>query len=339
MPDTSASRTPETKVDQTQPEYRLSPVRTPDSDIGVALATFNSARYLKQQIESVLAQTLQPRQIVVSDDGSTDDTLEILASYAQRDERIVITRNGTHRTTNRINRNFENAARHCTTRWIAFCDHDDVWLPQKLDLLYRNRNGASLVYGRSQPIDERGVIMPVRTEDLLGFTAHLSGNVPPLIFMHGNTVSGHALLVPREILDQAFPFPCGMMYDQWIALVAACKGPIRFVDETVVLHRVHEDNSVHRRIGPGTKSLHHIPEIISRREKLLLKQEIADRVFDFRADLTEKERLFLNEYRSHLHRKSRYRINWRLFLAGYGIRRRLYMKNSAWRLLKQSILV
>lgn len=98
--------------------------------ISVALATYNGARFLREQLESLLRQTLPPAELVVGDDRSTDGTVEILEEFRQRAPFPVrIYRNETNLG---YARNFLTTAQRCNGDWIAFCDQDDVWLPNKL---------------------------------------------------------------------------------------------------------------------------------------------------------------------------------------------------------------
>ncbi len=98
-------------------------------NISVALATHNGSTHLKEQIESLLAQTVPPMEIIISDDGSTDGTCEILEQYSQN--------HATIRTINAkiqgINTNFQNALSTCNGDYIALCDQDDIWETDKLD--------------------------------------------------------------------------------------------------------------------------------------------------------------------------------------------------------------
>lgn len=98
--------------------------------ISVAIATYNGEEYLLEQLESLLHQKYSPCELVVGDDGSTDSTLEIIQSFAERAPFPV------HITQNQHNLgfgdNFLATARRCTGDWIAFCDQDDIWLPNKI---------------------------------------------------------------------------------------------------------------------------------------------------------------------------------------------------------------
>lgn len=101
--------------------------------ISIALATFNGARFLKDQLASLVEQTFLPVELVVTDDGSTDETLAILEWYSH----VAPFHVSVHRNHQRFGyvMNFLKAASLCSGDVIAFCDQDDVWLPAKLERL------------------------------------------------------------------------------------------------------------------------------------------------------------------------------------------------------------
>ncbi|HEX8431499.1 MAG TPA: glycosyltransferase, partial [Longimicrobium sp.] len=101
--------------------------------VEVALATHNGERYLPALLDSLFAQTHRDFTVVVSDDGSTDRTVEVLGEYAERNPgrmRIVGT------TPRRLGAagNFSSILPHLTADYVFFCDQDDVWLPRKIEL-------------------------------------------------------------------------------------------------------------------------------------------------------------------------------------------------------------
>lgn len=102
--------------------------------ISVALATYNGSRYLREQLDSLAQQTLLPSELVVSDDGSTDDTLQILREFAQSAPFPVriLEKQGNLGFAD----NFLFCASQCQEDLIAFCDQDDVWMPEKLKTAY-----------------------------------------------------------------------------------------------------------------------------------------------------------------------------------------------------------
>src|SRR5829696_3658650 len=101
--------------------------------ISVVLCTYNGGKYLASQIDSILAQTYPNFELIICDDVSVDHTVDILQQYAKKDRRIRIFLNKFNLG---FNKNFEQALQLATGKWIAIADQDDVWVPQKLAVLY-----------------------------------------------------------------------------------------------------------------------------------------------------------------------------------------------------------
>src|SRR5688572_21775594 len=99
-------------------------------DVSIALASYNGAKYIGQQLQSLADQTKPPLEVVVSDDGSTDGTPQVVERFAARAPFPVILLEQKARLG--FADNFLAAAQACSGKAIAFCDHDDVWLPEKL---------------------------------------------------------------------------------------------------------------------------------------------------------------------------------------------------------------
>lgn len=104
--------------------------------ISIALATFNGERYLKDQINSLLEQRLLPHELIVCDDGSTDNTVELVKKLTSSSPFPVILKR--NEKCLGYGRNFLKAASFCTGDIIAFCDQDDFWLPEKLQRLHHS---------------------------------------------------------------------------------------------------------------------------------------------------------------------------------------------------------
>jgi glycosyltransferase involved in cell wall biosynthesis len=211
--------------------------------VSIALCTYNGVRYLEQQLDSLLAQTYPHFEIVVSDDCSADSTLEILHRYAQRDSRFRVVE-GTENVG--LTKNFERVLGLCKGEYIAPCDQDDVWLPNKIERLVERLGNRCLAYCDSLFIDKDGVSLESRMSDVVPMIS-TTDTVP---FVFSNCVSGHAMLFRREILQFAFPVPKVFFYDWWLAIIASAMGGIAFCDEPLVLYRQHDANitdALHRR--------------------------------------------------------------------------------------------
>jgi glycosyltransferase involved in cell wall biosynthesis len=124
--------------------------------ISVAMATYNGARFIRQQLESFSRQTFLPSELIVCDDGSSDSTLSILSDFARSAPFPVVILKNPERLGHTAN--FLQAARMCEGDLIAFSDQDDEWLPQKLSRMLQASDGSdALVFGHSTEwIDEDG---------------------------------------------------------------------------------------------------------------------------------------------------------------------------------------
>jgi glycosyltransferase involved in cell wall biosynthesis len=209
----------------------------PASDlVSIALCTFNGERHLRAQLDSLLAQDWPRLEIVAIDDASTDGTPRILEDYACRHPGVVrYTRNATNQG---YRKNFEQAMGRCTGRWIAPCDQDDIWLPNKVSRLAEVlQDGASpLAFCDSELMHDDGRPMGRKLSDCL----HLFSTDDPVTLLMANMASGHAMLFSRRLLEAALPFPAAVFHDWWLAYLAVSKGPLRYVDECLVRYRQHE---------------------------------------------------------------------------------------------------
>lgn len=201
--------------------------------VSVALCTFNGALYLREQLESLIAQQDVSLEIVIVDDASGDGTVSIAREYAAADGRIRFVVN---------ERNlgpaasFERAMSLCNGVFIAPCDQDDIWAPDKLSRLLAVIGTYDAAYCDSDYVDAAGHATGQRISDT---TAMLSG-CNPIAFLFANSVSGHALLLRRDLFERARPFPPDAYHDWWLALCAAGRNGIQYLDEPLVRFRRHD---------------------------------------------------------------------------------------------------
>lgn len=202
--------------------------------ISVALSTYQGARHLPEQLDSLLAQRGVELEIVAVDDGSDDATVDILAAYAARDPRLRWSVNpGNLGPT----ASFERALSQCAGTWLAPCDQDDVWHPDKMAMLHAAIGNHDLAYCDSEYIDAEGRPLGSR----VSAQARMLHGGQPLRFLFANSVSGHASLLRRDLFDAARPFPHGVYHDWWLALCAAGRHGIVHVPQALVQFRRHAD--------------------------------------------------------------------------------------------------
>ncbi len=204
-----------------------------DNKISVCMATHNGSRYIRQQLESILAQLNTDDEVVISDDSSTDDTLAIINSFA--DPRI---RTLTSNTFYSPIFNFENALKAATGGIIVLADQDDIWLENKVavirEKLKTKPTPVYLVVLDGSVIDDRGTVTDPSIFGKLNAGPGLLKNV------YDNTYLGCCLAFSRELLAIALPFPRKIpMHDMWLGLLAELFGRVEFMPVKTILYRKH----------------------------------------------------------------------------------------------------
>ncbi len=202
--------------------------------ISIALCTFNSGAFLSPLLESILRQTWKPIEIVCCDDCSTDGTFELLKEYqAKHDGILKLNRNEDNLG---YIKNFEKCLSLCSGDWIAIADHDDIWDPGKIEILYNGIGDAYMVYSDSVLIDNAGNDTGKKLSDI--FLLH--DRPPAQAFAFYDFIWGHTALIKKELLYYSLPVPMNMPYDSWLAYTAASVSEIRYVDQSLTQWRQHD---------------------------------------------------------------------------------------------------
>lgn len=211
--------------------------------VSVCMATFNGERFIKQQIDSILPQLSLDDELIISDDGSTDKTLEIIASY--NDNRIKILHHERKRSkyypslsVPYATFNFENALRASKGDYIFLSDQDDIWLPTKISECLGFLKQFDYVASNLAIIDENGKLLKEKMYVYKPF----SNNV--LINCLRPNFWGCCACFNRTILQKALPFPDSIcLHDFWLGLVATKIGKMFWYEKPLVLHRVGNQNT------------------------------------------------------------------------------------------------
>ena len=214
-------------------------------NISIALATWNGERFLRDQLDSLAAQTFLPHEVVVSDDGSTDETLAILEDFTATAPFPVTVRANQKRLG--YAENFLQAAAMCSGDYIAFCDQDDVWLERKLARSKEalQASGAGLLIHRNIVATEG--LIPTRRR-IPSFRR--SFTAAPLRVDVWKPVPGNAMVVSGAVLKLDFSHrPRGrsrsgapMTHDEWTYFIATAIGSTHFLSEALVYYRQHAAN-------------------------------------------------------------------------------------------------
>ena len=221
--------------------------------ISVALCTRNGARFLPEQVRSICTQEPPPRQIVLSDDGSTDGSVDVVRrtlAECGAAETIELTVFENHRPLG-VTRNFEQAVRACTHELIALSDHDDIWHAGRLARMaaqFEARPGLLLLHTDARLVDAQGRPMgstlfhalEVQPAEL----AAIAGGRAFDVLLRRNLVTGATTMFRRSLLDAALPFPAEWLHDEWLGAIAAALGAMDVLPEPLIDYRQHASNQI-----------------------------------------------------------------------------------------------
>ena len=218
--------------------------------ISVVVCTYNGEKFLAAQLQSILDQTHPPDDIIVSDDGSSDSTLDIVGEFCSRDsgaKKPQWTVQSRKKPLG-VAGNFASALTKARGEFVALADQDDVWEPTRLEQgLAQFRNDALLVHCDATLIDEAG--QP--TSSLMSALRVTSGERRSLLagnaldaLLRRNLVTGATSMIRASLLQQALPIPEGWVHDEWLGLVAAVQGGVVFWEESQIRYRQHGSNEI-----------------------------------------------------------------------------------------------
>lgn len=197
----------------------------------VCLASYNGDRFILQQVHSILAQMGDADELIISDNGSSDATLRLLAGVADERMRVV------HGRKKGVVANFENALLEARRDLIVLSDQDDVWLPGRLAKARAALEQHDLSVVGLAFVDQ--ALRPLARSSAVRRPAR---SLLATLLMNGYT--GCAMAFRRELLHRALPFPVRVpMHDWWIAAIALATGArIDICAEEMILYRRHGDN-------------------------------------------------------------------------------------------------
>lgn len=200
-----------------------------DPACSVVLASCQGGRFIGAQLESIVSQLGIGDEVIVSDDASTDNTLELVSG--REDPRIRILRNS-----ERVGyvRNFERAVAAARGELVFFSDQDDVWLPGKVDQLRRALMERPCVASDAVVVDEHlQELHPsyFRLHGTRGFSSLSIIFRPPII--------GATLAIRSTYLRTLLPFPAEIPHDFWLSFNAAWDGALKVVESPLILYRRH----------------------------------------------------------------------------------------------------
>lgn len=205
--------------------------------VDIIMATYNGEKYIENQILSLMQQNHKNWHLIIHDDGSTDNTLQIIKNCMKQDDRITLIDDGI--TGLKVGKNFLHALSFSSSEYAIFCDQDDIWLETKISELLQlmlkkeNKDKPSLVYCDGYPWSNDGEI------GLESISPIQAKNIKDIILLNAG-YQGCSMLMNRKLIDITLKYE-GYVYhhDDIVTLFAYAFGDIYFLPRKLMLYRQH----------------------------------------------------------------------------------------------------
>jgi len=203
--------------------------------ISVCIATYNGEKYIEEQLTSILQQLNDTDEVIVSDDQSTDGTLDVIR--ALNDTRIHIVNNPNCHC---YPRNFENALKQSKGDFIFISDQDDIWMDNKIQFMVEQMQQCDLVVSDAVVVDNNKNVLSPSFYAIRKPKRSFCGNILKFGYL------GCCIAMKRKVLDLALPFPSNYelcTHDNWIFMIALTYFNVKVLDCPLIMYRRHNGNS------------------------------------------------------------------------------------------------
>ena len=224
--------------------------------ISVCMATYNGERFIKKQLDSILSQLSEHDELIISDDGSTDGTLNIISSYNdnrikvfhhQKDTELLKIKHS--RNFYLVASNFENALSKSNGDYIFLSDQDDIWKMNKVSEILSALKNNDIVMSNFSIIDEFNNVVVEKFYSLSPISKSLLMNIIKSKFL------GCCMAFKRSVLEYALPFPKKIIgHDYWIGCLGTKKFQFSFINEPLHMYR-RANNNVSTASGKSNNSI------------------------------------------------------------------------------------
>lgn len=210
--------------------------------VNILLASYNGEKYLAEQIRSIQNQTFSNWQLLIRDDGSSDSTRQIIASFVQEDQRIHFLNPESTENIGVIN-SFYSLLKSDKADYYFFSDQDDVWLPDKIELTLsaaqkEDNNQPLMVYTDLKVVDDKLAILH---ESMIKTQSH-HANTQLKEELTENTVTGGTSMINHALAEKWTKTTNLLMHDWYLALLATSFGKLVYIDVPTELYRQHANN-------------------------------------------------------------------------------------------------
>ena len=211
--------------------------------ISVCIGTLNGGKYIKEQLESIICQLNENDEIIISDNGSIDDTIDIINHINSPLIKLSHFKNVIKNNTSKsyaITSNFENALKMATGDYIFLCDQDDIWHPNKVNHCINElqKNKINLLLHDAQVVNSN-------KEELMDSYFSISNpNNSLFINLFKNSFLGCCMVFDSKVLEKSLPFPKKLIaHDMWIGFISIYYFKIGIVNRKLIKYRRHNHNA------------------------------------------------------------------------------------------------
>ena len=213
--------------------------------IDILLATYNGSKYLHEQLDSILSQSYGNINVIIRDDGSSDNTVMIIKEYEQKDNRVKLLNDNLGNLG--FVRNFEELMKNSTSEYLMFSDQDDIWYNNKVETSYKRIKAIEEKNGKSCPIlvHTNSKIMNYETRTKSLFISDCAKNSSFENSFFNFFVQGSTMLINGSLKREALPFSKEVyLHDRYLHLIAEFIGIRSYIDVPTMDYRQHSNNEI-----------------------------------------------------------------------------------------------
>jgi glycosyltransferase involved in cell wall biosynthesis len=214
--------------------------------ISVALCTYNGEKFIKEQLESILNQTVSVDEIIICDDNSKDKTVSIcqeILSESGKEYKIIV-----NEASLGVSNNFLKALKMTTGDYIFTCDQDDVWLEKKVEIFISEaeKSNRLLYFSNGELVDSNNHSLNKTLWDSINLKfSEIEGCASPLeTILKRSIVTGAAMCVSRKLIEKVDSIPENWLHDEWFSIIASVEKSITPINQMTFNYRQHQNNVV-----------------------------------------------------------------------------------------------
>ena len=218
--------------------------------IDILLATYNGSKYLHEQLDSILSQSYGNINVIIRDDGSSDNTVMIIKEYEEKDNRVKLLNDNLGNLG--FVRNFEELMKNSTSEYLMFSDQDDIWYNNKVETSYMRIKAIEESNGKSWPIlvHTNSKIMNYETRTKSLFISDYAKNRSFENSFFNFFVQGSTMLINESLKREALPFSKEVyLHDRYLHLIVEFIGIRAYIDMPTMDYRQHSNNEIGSRVN------------------------------------------------------------------------------------------